>query len=243
MTGAEKLGRADRPLAAWRGKLAVGEGWAHWQGAAGDNSLHRHLAAQAVFSAQPISFHRSDGVVVRGRVVLIDPLVAHRLDPADDVEIFFFEPAALHGDAAEVLTRVPNDDPDAIWLESHEPRFQFWSRARLAQDTRAGPSPALRRALAQVDAELSNGPVRLAVAAAAAGLSPDRFRHVFVEAVGVPFRRYVLWKRLQRAVALRGEGCDATTAAHGAGFADSAHLARTIRAMFGISASQLGRAG
>lgn len=243
MTDSDKLGRANRPLAPWRGELAVGEGWARWRGASGDNTLHRHLAAQAVLAAQPIGLHRPDGVVVRGRVVLIDPLVAHRLDRANDVEIFFFEPAALQGDAAEVLARVPTDDPDAIRLESYEPRQRFWSRARLTPDAREGPSPTLLRALAQVEVELPNGPVRLAAAAAAAGLSPDRFRHVFVKAVGVPFRRYLLWKRLQRAVALRGEGCDATTAAHGAGFADSAHLARTIRAMFGISASQLGGAG
>ncbi|WP_068878909.1 MULTISPECIES: AraC family transcriptional regulator [unclassified Phenylobacterium] len=243
MTGVDRLGRANRALAAWRGELTVGDGWARWQGAAGDNTLHRHLAAQAVLAAQPVGLHRSDGGVVRGRVVLIDPLVAHRLDRASNVEIIFFEPAALQGDAAEVLARVPADDPDAIRLESDEPRRRFWSRPRGVPGAREGPSPTLRRALAQLEAELPNGPVRLAAAAAAAGLSPDRFRHVFVEAVGVPFRRYLLWKRLQRAVALRGEGCDATTAAHGAGFADSAHLARTIRAMFGISASQLGGAG
>lgn len=239
MPGADRLGGTNGPSADWRGELTVGDGWARWRGAAGDNTLHRHLAAQAVIAAQPVGLHRSDGVVVRGRVVLIDPLVTHRLESASDVEIVFFEPVALQGDAAEILARVPPDDPDAIRLESPEPRQRFWSRARLVPDAREGPSPTLRRALAQVAAELPNGPVRLAAAAAAAGLSPERFRHVFVEAVGLPFRRYLLWRRLQHAVALLGAGEDATTAAHGAGFADSAHFARTIRAMFGVTASQL----
>lgn len=243
MTGVEGHDRPTRAPASWRGELAVGEGWAHWRGAAGDNTLHRHLAAQAVFAPTPIGLRRSDGAVVRGRVLLIDPLTLHRLEPADDVEIFFFEPAALRGEAATVLARVRTDEPDTIRLESHNPRLQFWTRGHRGADAREGPGLALRRAFVQVEANLPEGPVRLAAAAAAAGLSPDRFRHVFVEAVGVPFRRYILWKRLQRAVARLGEGCDVTTAAHAAGFADSAHLARTIRAMFGISASQLGGVG
>lgn len=223
----------------WRGELVVGDGWAHWRGAAGDNSLHRHLAAQAVIGERPLSVVLPDGGVVTGRVILIDPLVPHRLERAASVDVLFLEPAADHGGADALLRRFPLDEPDAVRIEAHAPRLRFWGRARSDLGRRSGPSEALRRALARVQADLPNGPVPLASAAAAADLSSDRFRHLFVDTMGLPFRRYVLWIRLQRAVALLGEGEDATTAAHGAGFADSAHLARTIRAMLGVSASQL----
>jgi AraC family transcriptional regulator len=72
-------------------------------------------------------------------------------------------------------------------------------------------------------------------------LSPSRFAHVFKAAVGVPVRRYVLWMKLRRALDLAIAGDSLTTAALTAGFADSAHLSRTVRAMMGIAPEYLFR--
>jgi AraC-like DNA-binding protein len=60
-----------------------------------------------------------------------------------------------------------------------------------------------------------------------------------VEATGLPFRTYVVWLRLMRAVELYSAGSSLTDAAHGAGFSDSSHLSRTFRRMFGIPADSL----
>src|SRR3546814_5815939 len=57
--------------------------------------------------------------------------------------------------------------------------------------------------------------------------------------IGMPFQRYVLWRRLLIAFDAIGGQHSATEAAHMAGFSDSAHFARTIKAMFGICASDL----
>jgi AraC-like DNA-binding protein len=102
---------------------------------------------------------------------------------------------------------------------------------------------ALQRSLTVVDARLADGLVPLAAAARAANLSPERYRHVFVEAMGLPFRRYLLWRRVQRAFAALTGGDDVTTAAHAAGFADAAHFARTLKAMFGVTATQVIKPG
>ena len=72
-------------------------------------------------------------------------------------------------------------------------------------------------------------------------LSPSRFAHVFKTAVGVPVRRYVLWMKMRRALDLAIAGDSLTTAALSAGFADSAHLSRTVRAMMGIAPEYLFR--
>lgn len=66
-------------------------------------------------------------------------------------------------------------------------------------------------------------------------LSPSRLAHLFKNAVGVPVRRYVLWQKLRRALDLALTGDSLTTAALSAGFADSAHLSRTVRSMLGIA--------
>lgn len=94
------------------------------------------------------------------------------------------------------------------------------------------------RAIEHVRARL-RGPITLAEAAAAACLSPSRFRHLFVQQTGTPFRAYLLWLRLNVAIEAAMRGASWTEAAHEAGFADSAHLARTHRRMFGIEPSAI----
>jgi AraC-like DNA-binding protein len=81
--------------------------------------------------------------------------------------------------------------------------------------------------------------VSLPLAAAAVHLSHSRARHLFVEHTGLPFKTYVLWLRLQRAVTLYASGSSLTEAAHQSGFADSAHLSRTFRRTFGLPAAAL----
>ncbi len=71
------------------------------------------------------------------------------------------------------------------------------------------------------------------------GLSESRLRHLFTEQVGIPVRRYVLWLRLMTAVQFAVQGEPLTQAAYSAGFADSAHLCRTFRRMYGTSLSTL----
>lgn len=77
-------------------------------------------------------------------------------------------------------------------------------------------------------------PVSLADASAAATLSPSRFRHLFVQETGTSFRAYLLWLRINVAIEAAMAGASWTEAAHEAGFADSSHLTRTHKRMFGI---------
>ena len=50
-------------------------------------------------------------------------------------------------------------------------------------------------------------------------------------------REYILWRRFVSVWEHRMKGVSLSDAAHAAGFADSAHLARTSRRMFGIPPS------
>jgi len=109
----------------------------------------------------------------------------------------------------------------------------------------AGPVPSL----SAVDPRISrvidwvrerlDSAVSLNDAARVANLSPSRFRHLFVAQTGVSFRAYLLWARVATAVGAAMSGQSWTAAAHEAGFADSAHLSRTCRRMFGIAPATL----
>lgn len=100
------------------------------------------------------------------------------------------------------------------------------------------PEARVRKMLAWASERLDTQ-VSLSDAAAHVGLSSGRARHLFVESTGLPFRTYLLWLRLMRAVSLFSAGESLTDAAHGAGFSDSSHLSRTFRRMFGIAADSL----
>ena len=72
-----------------------------------------------------------------------------------------------------------------------------------------------------------------------AGLSPSRFLHLFKAETGVPLRRYRIWNRIGAASRAIAEGRTLTEAAHGAGFASSAHFSTAFRDMFGMMPSEL----
>jgi AraC-like DNA-binding protein/mannose-6-phosphate isomerase-like protein (cupin superfamily) len=72
-------------------------------------------------------------------------------------------------------------------------------------------------------------------------LSPGRFAHLFKEQLGLPFRRYLLWRKLTRAMLAIGRESNIADAAHASDFADAAHLTRTFHQMFGIPPSVMMR--
>jgi AraC family transcriptional regulator len=78
-------------------------------------------------------------------------------------------------------------------------------------------------------------------AAATVFLSPGRFAHLFTAHVGLPFRRYMLWRKMARAMLAIGRGDNLTQAAYAGDFADAAHLTRTFNQMWGMPPSMLMR--
>jgi AraC-like DNA-binding protein len=78
-------------------------------------------------------------------------------------------------------------------------------------------------------------------AADLACLSPTRFAHLFKDQVGLPFSRYMLWRKLTRAMVAIASERTIAAAAHAADFADAAHLTRTFYQMVGMAPSALMR--
>jgi AraC-like DNA-binding protein len=111
--------------------------------------------------------------------------------------------------------------------------------ARLAGLSSAKPPEPRVQKMIEFAASHLDDAITLEAAARSAGLSPSRARHLFVEQTGLPFRTYLLWLKIVRAVGLFSNGKSLTAAAHEAGFADSAHFSRTFRRMFGIPAAAL----
>jgi AraC family transcriptional regulator len=101
----------------------------------------------------------------------------------------------------------------------------------------------LRAVLAHIDANL-DVTLRLDALARVAGVSPSHFKTLFRRATGAPPHRYVVRRRVERAVALIQAGAlPLSQVALEAGFAHQSHLARAMRRTLGVTPKALAGAG
>lgn len=236
-----------------RGSLYIGS-------AVSPSELHSHHAIQLSLGLQgKVEFKtraESDWVAYDGAVIPPDLLHTFQA-PGRVLAHIFTEPESELG--RQILARFRSDRIVALPREHAEAlaaplRAAFFGNAsdedlvRIARQTPprllGDEEPAvtvdarIRRAMEEIDRRLDE-PLTLAEIANCVGLSEGRFRHLFVTETGVAFRPYLLWARLNRALALGYSGVSWTEAAHAANFADSAHLTRTCRRMFGIAPSSI----
>jgi AraC-like DNA-binding protein len=244
-------------FAAWNGGgVFIGQG-------AGSAPIapHSHYAIQIAIgmpSGLRVQFgHR--GEWQRCAASLIPSRVTHSIDVTECASsaVIFVEPETAEGRALSArlagtpqcidpseAVRIPVARLEHAWrVEQTAEAVERACRALVGElaGTAAGPEPSDTRvllAIAHIVARINDAP-SLEEVASLVNLSPSRFRHLFVAETGMPMRTYVLWRRLLHVWSLLMRGETLTSAAHAAGFADSAHLSRTARAMFGLPPSVL----
>jgi AraC family transcriptional regulator len=238
----------------WRGgSLWIGHGLSA-------TDIHAHHAIQLCIGIDgPIRLRETAaGEWTDHHAVLIPPMAPHALDARGGASAALFcEPQseigrgliARFGTGGPGVLPEPAELSERIALigqsmaQGHEPETEC--QALLADlGGTAVPRPATdQRVLKALDfvTDKLDAPISLIEAASSVALSAGRFRHIFVAEMGIPFRTYVLWLRLQHALQTGLQGASWTEAAHRSGFADSAHLSRTFRTMLGISPTALPR--
>lgn len=68
-----------------------------------------------------------------------------------------------------------------------------------------------------------------------ARLSESRLLHLFKAQIGIPIRKYILWRRLLKSIEYISLGKSLTDSAMESGFSDVAHFNRTFKKMFGTT--------
>lgn len=238
------------------GRVVFWEGGSLWLGlTTGTIQRHSHHALQlclpfggtAQFQTEP----DGDWVTCVGALITPDAPHAFRA-PGRVVATILFEPESAAGRA--VLTKCAKSGVNHLEADLVETLAapiaaayfdgtdddELRELARRTVAAAAGvsaPSAEVDSRIIAAIAEIReriDEPVVLGALARKAGLSPGRFRHLFVAETGVPLRAFVLWERLNRALSIGFSGGSWTEAAYAANFADSAHLTRTCRRMFGL---------
>ena len=221
---------------------------------------HSHHAIQVVLSVDGTIAIAGDGDEWRdGRGVVVLPDVVHRFNPSGAMAaMLFVDPESVEG--AWLRTTVGRDItivPDERVSTASEQLRRFIEEPLAAMDIRslirhcvgvlcsgAPPARHLDPRVTTVLAEIQRSEdlrISLESVAARAFLSPSRFQHLFKQQVGLPFRRYMLWRKLTRAMIAIGRERTLAAAAQASDFSDAAHLTRTFYQMFGIPPSVMMR--
>ena len=244
-----------QPADRWNPRAYFWDGGLLGMGKTGHGTVppHSHHAFQVTVSlGDPVAFSEGDDqwIEAGGAVIMADQ--THAFDPRQQhIAMIFVDPETREGIWLRRSLRATINAIAPERLESATAALRaFWERPGDALATAAmvngvvrglcdGPPPMRKlddrivRALAIVR-QMEAPKIRLEEVADAVFLSPSRFQHLFSEEVGLPFRRYVLWRKLARSLVEVGRGATLSTAAHASGFSDSAHLTRTFIQMFGI---------
>ncbi len=221
-----------------------------FSGSIGSTDAHAHHAVQVMTATTALTVRDDHGTRYRGSKVVVPADAEHRIEVgAQEGAVVFVEPESAPGRAAHLravrcgwaLTPTlafTRRRPLAVVVDELVAHLE---PAAASHGDVAPRHPAVDDALRLLPDMVAAGPVGGTELAARVGISASRLTHLFTEQVGIPLRRYVLWLRLRIAITRVQAGDDLTGAAHGAGFADSAHLSRTTREMFGLAPSVLSR--
>ncbi len=77
------------------------------------------------------------------------------------------------------------------------------------------------------------------IAGTHAGLSAGRLRELAQRELGTSLTHFALWRKLEQSLRSATSGASPAEAAYAGGFADQAHMARTVRRMLGLTLSEL----
>ena len=186
----------------------------------------------------PDRLHRFDGAGTAVATLFVEPNSrrgAALRERFGGVDVALLPDAEVRDAVQFLAAQYQGGAPDALLAQ-----YAQGAVCRIAGNPATAPAddPRITAALAWMRERLATT-VRLEDVAAAVHLSPGRFRHLFVAQTGTSLRAWLLWARVDHAMASAFHGQSWTEAAHTAGFADAAHLTRTCRRVFGIAPSML----
>ncbi len=241
--------------------------WYLWEGgflltasAQGVVPSHAHHAIQIVIALDGcVAIRGADDGWRESRGIVVRPDAEHSFDCNGASGVMLFvdpessEGAWLSASLRQDITTVSDARLDSLvpalraFVERPDETDEVSALIRdCVQGLRPGLAPARRidpRVTTVLNAIRSSDDLRVSLETAAgmACLSPTRFAHLFKEQVGLPFSRYMLWRKLTRAMVAIASERTLAAAAHAADFSDAAHLTRTFYQMVGMAPSALMR--
>lgn len=238
----------------------VNDGWGYYIGQNIQTRFHAHNAVEIVCALDNrFTIHSKNGLTAESEFCIIAANIQHSFLGQDGVHLFiYFDPQLSF--AKRLIKLLSESDTDIL---CHEPTSVAAIRKKLKNLLQGNEGVTLNQIIQELQTSLCpllvdesrtdlritqataiimsslHGEMSLHKIAAQVYLSPSRFAHLFSLHTGIPFRRFVLWCRLQVSLMAVMRGQSLTHAAYEGGFADAPHLSRTFMDMFGVSPSSV----
>jgi AraC-like DNA-binding protein len=225
--------------------LCLWEGAALYTGVLNDNGPHRHHAAQACLGLNgPLEIFL-DGRWHETRFALIPANTLHQLGAKSvKLTVALIDGSSNYGrQIAKIGTYLSDEIPQRLdFSPSSIPTAKKYLNDILdlvvpSPDPSAHPikpDPRITSSMKFIEQNIDRV-ISATELAELTSLSQSRFLHLFSQSTGLPMRRYILWRRIILTINAIKSGADLTSAAHLAGFSDSAHFSRTFRESFGLA--------
>lgn len=241
-----------------KSKLIITNGIALFIGRVSDNISHQHHAIQLTFDIEERFAVKLGNISISSRAILINSDVKHKIFSNRGKQVLMLiEPESDYGTA--IRNKISADKNGALNLDDRLDSRLLSSLEELFFSEEVFIDKVMATVMDLLGIHASNAYVidqriraisdiinhnrikdfSISVLADGVGLSESRLQHLFKEQIGIPIKRYILWKKMMAAVSLITGNNDFTTAAYEAGFSDSAHISRTFKKNFGLTLSDI----
>jgi AraC-like DNA-binding protein len=202
-----------------------------------NTEMHSHLAHQITFSVNDEQFQvEIDGEIIEDNVLFIPSGKPHRFLESNSKYLSILMDNESLFEIGELKRKI--EKLDAFPRDLKDVKSFIKS---LGVNNHKNIDSRVVKIKEMIDHTECLEKIRLNEISKEISLSESRTLHLFKEQVGVPFRKYILWKKLKRAISLFANTKDkkVTDIALEAGFSDSAHLSKIIKSSFGLSPTEI----
>jgi AraC-like DNA-binding protein len=227
--------------------LLLSNGFTVFVGSAIDASEHAHHAIQVTFGLSGTFRIRVGGVDMETESLVLSKNIEHRFAAGGSrILLILIEPeSSLGRQIASRMTapyqELPYARGDLGDIDYREDRGgsaiatlkAYLQRSLCLEDEPRAYDERVAAVLSFI--KRSNYVGKIKPLAELARLSESRLAHLFRSQAGISLKYYILWEKLNAGVACVTRGSSLTEAAYAAGFADSAHMSRTFKRMFGVN--------
>ncbi len=230
-------------------KLYITKGAALYLGSVIDTEFHSHHALQITIGIENEFLIEIEGDGIRTKSILLNFNCKQRLMGKDGIQaLLLLEPESAYG--KKLGKYLGNEqyrilDIDAGTIKIIESRINknlsinniieiITSRLDIKIDIKLTNDDRINRVINLIDT-IEEKKVSVDDLAHYVSLSGSRLQHLFKSQTGISIKKYLQWKKLIDGISIITSGKNFTFASHEAGFADSAHMSRTFKEMFGIN--------
>lgn len=233
-------------------KIIIDQGIAVYIGQSQQTTTHKHHAMQVAIALKGVYKVYAEEQFLEGRGIYINSNVAHKHNSLNGVQLSIF--LEIETDIGQAVRRhfsknIALFDPSPNLLKTFLDQLgqenDFLSLVEHFLCALFNLKPIERKIddrIIQVIEKISlsaNHNLGLEALLDDIPLSASRIRHLFKAQIGISIQRYLLWSKVKQAFIQLTKGDSLSQAAYSAGFADQAHMTRTIREMFGLSPKTL----